>query len=260
MATAFEGAATVYEEARPDYPTEAVSFLVDTLGLGPGRRVLDLAAGTGKLTRALIPSGAQVIGVEPVSAMRRILAASTSPVVAAMAAVARALPVGDGVLDAITVAQAFHWFATDDALAEMRRTLREGGALGLIWNRRDRSDPLQAALTELMEPERGDTPSYESGVWRRALAGGDRFVARGETHVPWRQAVDVEGVADRVASVSFIAAMAENDRARLLDRVRAVATETPAPLALVYVTDVFCFSRVDTDGIEPERHDRQTGK
>src|SRR5665213_1063988 len=161
MATAFEGAATVYEEARPDYPTEAVSFLVDTLGLGPGRRVLDLAAGTGKLTRALIPSGAQVIGVEPVSAMRRILAASTSPVVAAMAAVARALPVGDGVLDAITVAQAFHWFATDDALAEMRRTLREGGALGLIWNRRDRSDPLQAALTELMEPERGDTASYE---------------------------------------------------------------------------------------------------
>jgi len=73
-ATAFEGAAAVYEQSRPGYPAEAVRWLTDALGLGPGRRVLDLAAGTGKLTRDLVPSGAQVIAVEPVAGMRRTLA------------------------------------------------------------------------------------------------------------------------------------------------------------------------------------------
>ena len=80
---------------------------------------------------------------------------------------------------------------------------------------------------------------------RRVLDAGDRFTALGERHVPWQQPVDVDAVADRVASVSFIAAMAVDDRARLLDEVRAAASEAPPPLALVYVTDVFCFGRVD---------------
>src|SRR6202521_4143751 len=98
MATAFEDAAGVYELARPGYPAEAVDWMIDTLGIGPGRRVLDLAAGTGKLTRALVPSGAQVIAVEPVSAMRQALAGSLprapggGPPVSVVAAVAQALP------------------------------------------------------------------------------------------------------------------------------------------------------------------------
>ena len=254
MATAFDGAASVYEQARPGYPVEAVDWLVRALGLGPGRRVLDLAAGTGKLTCALLGSGAQVIGVEPVPAMRatlaaRIGAASTveaggAPASSVVGGVAQALPVGDGRLDAITVAQGFHWFATEDALAEMHRTLRPGGGLGLIWNRRDQSDPLQAVLTALMEPWRGDTPSHESGAWRHVLEPVDRFAPTGETHLAWRHLVDVGEVADRVASVSFIAAMNGDERARLLDRVRAAASELPAPLALVYNTDVYCFIRM----------------
>lgn len=247
-AIAFEGAAGVYDTARPSYPADAVQFLVDTLGLGAGRRVLDLAAGTGKLTRALVPSGAAVMAAEPVSAMRRALADSLGGArdrtASVVAAVAQALPVGDGALDAITVGQAFHWFAGDEVLAEMQRAIRPGGGLGLIWNWRDQSDPLQAALTAVMEPLRGDAPSYESGEWRRVLEASERFEAVGEAHVPWRQPVDIEGVADRVASVSFIAALASEDRARLLDRVRAVASEVTGPLALVYVADVFCFTRV----------------
>jgi ubiquinone/menaquinone biosynthesis C-methylase UbiE len=212
--------------------------------------VLDLAAGTGKLTRALVPSGADVIAVEPVDGMRQALAASVRPAVSGgpptsvVAAVAQALPVGDGTLDAITVGQAFHWFATGDVLAEMHRALGRDGRLCLVWNRRDQSDPLQAALTSLMEPWRGETPSHESGEWRRVLENSDRFEARGETHVAWRQVVDVEAVADRVASVSFIAAMADDDRRRLLDQVRAVASEVPPPLALVYRADAFCFTRI----------------
>jgi SAM-dependent methyltransferase len=261
-ATAFGAAATVYEQARPGYPAEAVTWLVEALDLGPGRRVLDLAAGTGKLTRDLVRSGAEVIAVEPVAGMRSTLAAtaaamagatarargSDGPPVSVVGAVAQSLPVGDGMVDAVTVAQAFHWFATGEALAEIHRVIRPGGGLGLIWNHRDQSDPLQAALTELMEPQRAGTPSYESGEWRRALDPGDLFEVADEFHVAWRQPTDVEGVADRVASVSFIAAMPSADRGRLLDRVRAEARSLDEPLAFSYEADVFTFTRRDTPG------------
>jgi SAM-dependent methyltransferase len=249
-ATAFEGAAAVYEQARPDYPPEAVRWLTEALALGPGRRVVDLAAGTGKLTRDLVPSGAQVIAVEPVAGMRRTLAATTpalagGPALSVVGAVAQALPVGDGLLDAVTVAQGFHWFATMDALTELHRVIRPGGHLGLIWNHRDVSDPLQAALTDLMEPRRDGTPSYDTGSWRDVLAPETLFTAKDEVHVSWRQPVDVEGVADRVASVSFIAALADDERSRLLDRVRTTASAMTAPLSLAYTADVFVYSRMD---------------
>jgi SAM-dependent methyltransferase len=250
-ATAFEGAATVYEQSRPGYPHEAVTWLGEALGLGPGRRVVDLAAGTGKLTRDLVASGAHVIAVEPVTGMRRTLAATATapatgdgPALSVVGAVAQALPFGEGPVDAITVAQAFHWFATDVALAEMHRVLRPGGRLGLIWNYRDVTDPLQAALTDLMEPLRGDTPSYTTGEWRGVLDDSDLFSGGEEFHWAWRQPVaDADAVADRVASVSFIAALAPGDRSPLLDRVRAVASESGPPLSLAYVADVFVFRR-----------------
>ncbi len=248
-ATAFEGAARVYEHARPGYPPEVVRWLTEALALGPERRVVDLAAGTGKLTRDLVASGAQVIAVEPVGDMRRTLAATTpaaagGPAVSVVAAVAQALPVGDGLLDAVTVAQGFHWFATVKAVTELHRVIRPGGRLGLIWNHRDVSDPLQAALTDVMEPLRGDTPSYDTGAWRRAVEPGDLFTSEQELHVSWRQPVDVDGVADRVASVSFIAALPAGDRSRVLDRIRALASEMPPPLTLAYTADAFVFTRV----------------
>jgi ubiquinone/menaquinone biosynthesis C-methylase UbiE len=247
-ANAFEEAATVYEHSRPGYPAGAVKWLAEVLDLGPGRRVVDLAAGTGKLTRDLMASGAQVIAVEPVAGMRRTLAATTpvgsaSGSLAVVGALAQALPIGDGRLDAVTVAQGFHWFATDEALAEIHRVLRPGGRLGLIWNHRDTSDPLQAALTELMEPYRGDTPSYDNGAWRDVFASEEWFTPAGEFHLGWRQPVDVDGVADRVASVSFIAGLDPDIRTRFLDGVRQVASGTEPPLALVYEADVFAFTR-----------------
>jgi SAM-dependent methyltransferase len=251
-ATAFEGAATVYEQARPGYPAPAVGWLIEALELGPGRRLVDLAAGTGKLTRDLMASAAQVIAVEPVAGMRRALAAGLAgpvptaadrPRLSVVAAVAQALPVGDGQLDAVTVAQGFHWFATRAAVIELHRVIRPGGHLGLLWNHRDPDDELQADLTALMEPRRGDTPSYDSGRWRRALEPFDLLAPDGEFHLPWRQPVGLEGVVDRVASVSFIAALAEPDRSRLLDRVRALASEMAPPLSLAYVADVFIYRR-----------------
>lgn len=247
-ATAFSGAASVYEQARPDYPPEALSWLHERLELGPGRRVLDLAAGTGKLTRGLLFPGAAVIAVEPVEGMRLTLARAV-PGAEVVAGVAQAIPLGSETVDAITVAQALHWFATERAVDEMHRVLRRGSRLAVVWNRRDLSDPLQATLNRLMAPLQGDTPSGGSGEWRRILhdAGGasPRFVPDAQFRASWRHALDVEGVAGRVASVSFVAGMDPTGRERLLDEVRAEARRYPSPLTLPYTTQIFSYRRAD---------------
>jgi len=247
-ATAFSGAASVYERTRPDYPPEALSWLGERLALGPGRRVLDLAAGTGKLTRGLVGSGAEVIAVEPVEGMRRTLADAV-PGAEVVAGVAQAIPLGSQTVDALTVAQALHWFATGGVVDEMYRVLRRGSRLAVVWNRRDLADPLQAALHRLMAPLQGDTPSGGSGEWRRVLddvgAASPRFVPDAQFRAPWHQTLDVEGVAGRVASVSFVAGMDPTGRERLLDEVRAEARRYPSPLSLPYTTEIFCYRRAD---------------
>ncbi len=133
----FDHNAAAYEAARPSYPAEAVAHIVGHGRIGPGRRVLDLAAGTGKLTRLLVPAGAEVVAAEPVTAMREQLQ-PLLPDVEVHDGTAEALPLADRSVDAITVAQAFHWFDAPVALAELRRVLRRGGHLFLVWNVRDR--------------------------------------------------------------------------------------------------------------------------
>jgi len=137
-ARGFGDAAEAYEQARPSYSADAVAWLVEQLGITPGATVCDLAAGTGKLTRVLVPAGAALLAVEPVEGMRTVLHREL-PAVPVAAAVAEALPFADGALDAVTVAQAFHWFDRPRAYAELARVLRPGGGLSLVWNTRDRT-------------------------------------------------------------------------------------------------------------------------
>ncbi len=247
-ATAFSGAAAVYEQARPGYPADALAWLGERLHLGPGRRVLDLAAGTGKLTRGLVAHGGSVVAVEPMEGMRRTLAGAV-PGAVVVAGVAQAIPLGTQTVDAVTVAAALHWFATRRAVDEMYRVLRPGSSLAVVWNLRDVSDPLQVTIQGLMEPWRGDTPSRASGAWREVLEdarhGPCRFVPEAHFQSPWSQPTDVDGVVGRVASVSFVAAMDDATRQGLLAQVRAAAEQQPAPLALPYVTDIHCYRRAD---------------
>ncbi len=167
-AQGFPGAAASYEAGRPTYPPQAVARLARELHLGTGRAVLDLAAGTGKLTALLVGTGACVVAVEPVAEMRAVLEAAL-PGVRALPGTAEAIPLGSGTVDAVTVGQAFHWFRGDEALREIHRVLRPGGGLGLLWNVRDTSVPWVARLSELMEPHRRDAPAYRSGAWREAF-------------------------------------------------------------------------------------------
>ena len=214
-ASGFRRSAAAYERGRPGYPDAAVDRLVAAL---PGRRVIDLAAGTGKLTRALVARGCDVVAVEPVAEMR----AAIVPPARAVDGIAEATGLADASADAVTVAQAFHWFDGARALAEIHRVLRPGGVLALIWNRRDTRDDLQAQITALLEPHRGGVPAHRDGTWRTALAETPLFGPLREETFANEQVVDAAGLADRVGSISFVAAMDEGARAALLDDLRAL--------------------------------------
>ncbi len=237
-ASGFARAAAAYERGRPDYPAGAVAWLAERLGLRPGRTVVDLAAGTGKLTRALLATGADVVAVEPVAEMRAALPAAAR----ALDGTAEAVPLADASADAATVAQAFHWFDGDRALAELHRVLRPGGGLGLVWNRRALESPVQAALQELMAPYRGDTPAHAGSGWREAFARTRRFGPLEERTFAHVQRLGAQGLADRVGSVSFIAALPSAERERILERARALAGDGEVELPYVCETSV-CFRR-----------------
>jgi SAM-dependent methyltransferase len=232
----FGSAAAVYEKARPSYPADAVAWLVERLELGPGRTVVDLAAGTGKLTRLLVPTGARVIAVEPVDGMRAQLEAAV-PGAEAIAGYAEQIPLADDSADGVTAAQAFHWFANDEALAEIARLLRPGRLLGLIWNMRDERDGLQRRLTELVESLRGDEATHTGQGWREVLEASPLFGPIDEAHFEFEQVLDAHGLADRVASISFVASASEDARRRLLEEVRALAGD--ATVRLPYETGVY---------------------
>src|SRR5207302_1146418 len=172
----FELVADVYERARPRYPPKAVAWLAERLDLRAGRTVLDLAAGTGKLTRALLETDAQVIAVEPGDAMRAELLRAV-PGVEAVRGSAERIPLGDASVDAVTIGQAFHWFRYDEAIPELHRVLRPGGAVGLLWNGRDQEAPIQRQIRELVDARGGSvafpyvTDVYVSRALRRRLGG-----------------------------------------------------------------------------------------
>jgi SAM-dependent methyltransferase len=246
-ARGFARAVDAYERGRPAHPRAAVERLARDLGLGPGARVLDLAAGTGKLTRSLVETGAQVLAVEPVDEMRAALAAGL-PQVKALPGTAEAIPLGAGAVDAVTVGQAFHWFDGDAALAEIHRVLAPYGRLGLIWNVRDDTVPWVARLTEIMEAYRGDAPGYRTGGWRTAFERTMLFTPLEYAEYRLEHEVDTEAVVARVASVSFIAALPEEERSSVCARVRALvetdaATRGCERFSLPYRTDVYCCAR-----------------
>jgi SAM-dependent methyltransferase len=237
-ARGFARSAGAYERARPEYPPAAIDWLRERLGLGPGRRVVDLAAGTGKLTRPLAGTGAEVVAVEPVAEMRARIGPGAAEV---LDGTAEAMPLADASADAVTVGQAFHWFDGPAALAEIHRVLRPGGALALVWNRRPLDDPVHAAIEALMAPHRGDAPVHRSGAWRAALEETVLFGALEERAFPHAQDMDADALADRVGSTSVIAALPDGPRAEVLAEVRALAAG--GPMRLTYVCEVFACDR-----------------
>ena len=241
-ARAFDSVADVYERARPGFPPEAVDALCARLGIRTGTAVLDLGAGTGKLARLLAARGARVVAVEPLAAMRAKLA-EVAPEVEALEGTAEAIPLPDASVEAVAVAQAFHWFRGEEALAEIHRVLRPGGGLGLVWNRRDMSAPIHVAFECAISAHRGDAPAHGSGAWRLAFEAGDLFGPLEPATFPNLHHVDRHGIVARAASISFVAALPEEERAAVLREVARIAPDPPATVAFPYVTEVYVTRR-----------------
>jgi SAM-dependent methyltransferase len=247
-AEAFDRAGDEYERGRPTYPAEAVELLARALGIEAGRTVLDLAAGTGKLTRLLVATGARIVAVEPAAGMRQSIERDL-PEIVALEGTAEGIPLADKSVDAVTVAQAFHWFDGDATLAEIHRVLVPGGRLGLVWNGRDQGDPLQARLSEIMEPHRGNAPAYLAAGWREAFERTSLFTPLEHARFSMVHELDPDGVVARVLSVSFIAALSDVERERVEAEVRELLAEQAGVragerVALRYQTDVFWCERI----------------
>lgn len=234
-ARGFSRSAEAYEAGRPGYPDAAVSLFASRL---PARaRVLDLAAGTGKLTRPLLAAGLEVIAVEPVAVMRSALPAS----VWALEGTAEAIPLGAGEVDGVAVGQAFHWFDGDAALPEIHRVLRPDGLLALLWNTRAEDDPVNRAIDELLAPYRRGTPTQRGKAWRSAFDRTALFAPVEDREFPNEQRLDADGMAARVGSISFIAALDEPERKRVLERARAIVGE--GTVTVPYRTEVLMWRR-----------------
>jgi SAM-dependent methyltransferase len=237
-----------YERGRPMYPFAAVRRLVRELRIRPESAVLDLAAGTGKLTRLLAQLGADVVAVEPVDAMRQRLV-ETIPGVSARPGTAEAIPLEDESMDAVTVGQAFHWFDGDAALAEIHRVLRPGKGLGLIWNVKDESVDWVRLLAEIIEPYRGSAPRVASGAWKEAFERTELFTPIERARFAFVHATDTDTVVARVTSISFIAALDSVVREQVVAQVRELVATHPETrgrevFPLRYRTGVYWCQRV----------------
>ena len=218
--------AQAYARGRPDYPDELLSWLRGSLHLAHGKTAVDLGAGTGKFTKLLVQTDADIVAVEPVDAMRAQLSANVSGV-RAISGTAEATGLNGSSVDAVLCAQAFHWFASERALAEIHRVLRPGGKLGLVWNVRDESVDWVAAITDIITPYEGDAPRYYTGDWQRPFDGSP-FSRLEETcfehqHVGSPQQV----ILDRFLSVSFVAALPEEEKSKVRQKLGDLIARHP---------------------------------
>ncbi len=229
--TAFADVAGPYERGRPGYPQEAVRWLV---GDEPCD-VLDLGAGTGKLTRTLVALGHHVTAVEPLEEMRAPLAA-VLPDVRALEGKAEAIPVPDASVDVVVSAQAFHWFDHDDALPEIARALRPDGRIALVWNSRDDRDPWMARLSAII----GNETIEETDVVPVLDASG-LFGPVETKSFAFEQVLDRDGLLDLVLSRSYLAKLPDPEREPVLAAVGALYDETAQDggVSLAYVTECF---------------------
>lgn len=224
----FGAEAAAYERGRPSYPPEAIDWLLPD----GAREVLDLGAGTGKLTTRLVERGLNVIAVDPIPEMLELLTSSL-PETPALLGTAEEIPLPDDSVDAVLVAQAWHWFDEERAVKEIARVLRPGGRLGLVWNNRDERLGWVKDLGKVIGHE--VDPFSQMVEFPPPFADSERHL------VEWTNYLTPQALIDLVASRSYCITSPEQVRIRTLDRVRELLATHPAlanatGLALPYVT------------------------
>jgi SAM-dependent methyltransferase len=235
FARSFGAVAGEYERGRPNYPADAVDEMISVLGLHRDSTVIDLAAGTGKLTRALTPRFRRVIAIEPLRGMLDQLRVSL-PEVEAMEGTAEAMPLPDASADAVFAAQAFHWFANEDALDEIVRVLRPAGGLGLIWNIspwETREGPWFGALDDLLDSGPADLSvarGHASGAWRDPVDADERFEPLAHASFPHAQRLTREDFLASLLSRSYMAMLKPDERRAVFADVERLLERPDSPL------------------------------
>ena len=220
--TSFEAMGDNYDRFRPTYPDDAIAWSVGT----HGTQVVDVGCGTGKLTARLSTLGHNVVGVDRSEQMLRTM---TRRGLRAVRGAVEDLPFKTGSVDVVTAAQAFHWFDRSRALSELRRILRGGGQLALLWNFRDERVAWVRALSEIigsddaMSRTTGDPEPFKEGV-RAALERASGFSSIEMREFRLEQALDKDALVGLVASRSYVAVLPEAERQELLGRVARLCT------------------------------------
>jgi ubiquinone/menaquinone biosynthesis C-methylase UbiE len=225
---AFGRTAREYELGRPGWPEELLDRVVAELELAADAAVLDLGAGTGKLTRSLVPRFAHVVAVEPDGAMLEVLE-QVVPGAVALGGRGEAIPLEDASVDAVFTAEAFHWFAGPESVAEIARVLRPRGALVILWNvvvefphmGEEAEAVIEAAFARGGEPGLG---KVLSGAWKRPVEEGPFEELREVEVERWLVNSRDEWIANML-SVSSIASQPDDDRAAFAERLRELIPE-----------------------------------
>jgi len=251
VAYGFRVAARRFERGRPSYPASAVSYLLDVLHIAAGSTVVDLGAGTGKMTRALAPTGARIIAVEPLPEMLHQLLAAV-PGIPVLGAAAEALPLMTGSVDVLVAAQSWHWFDGALALLEADRVLVPGGRLGLMWSAYDESVPWLGELAAIRARRAiPGAPDHRTGAWRAAFEENTRWRRLQQRDFRHTWTTSPEAVVDNVLSTSFLALLPTREQVTVEEEVRRLLgryqhTGDRSRVRLPLLTRVYSTSKRDT--------------
>ncbi len=248
--TGFSQASEYYQASRPGYPHELMTFMLNTLGLTPDAHVVDVGAGTGKLTALLAQAGFNVTAIEPIAAMRSQLK-QLLPLARVLDGTAEAMPLQDAMADVVIAAQAFHWFDGPAALEEIFRVLKPGGTLILVWNIRDNRVPWVAGYENLLRPYQGNTPSYHTGHWKDAFTNKAWNTLQQKT-ILHSQPVTVQSLIQRALSTSYIAVLPLPEQEALEMRIASYLANCSeckgqACWDLPYRTEIYWCRRLNND-------------
>jgi SAM-dependent methyltransferase len=225
-----------YDELRPEYAPEAIAWVAERCGIGPGSRVVDLAAGTGRLSGRFLQLGVDVIAVEPAANMRAVLE-ERFPAIRAIVATAESMPLDDGAVDAVVVGNAFHHFEREAAMAEIHRILRPGGGLGVFWawpaEEEQLKIPGMRAIYEAIEGTHAEAEIMAAHrSWSMPPATVDGFDPFERREFPSTQVLPAARLGDLYATFSDVVSLPVRTRAWLLDRIRELSRGLPAMLHL----------------------------
>lgn len=243
----YSNVSDAYHRGRPEYPAAIGAWMREALTLAPESRIVELGAGTGKFTKAMLAAGFAVTAVEPVVGMREKLHRHYSRATI-LDGTAEATNAPAASADAVVAAQAFHWFSSEATLRECARILKPRGWLILLWNMRDDSVSWVREFDRIIEAYAGSTPRFISGEWKKPFTTSNLFAPLRQQSFRHVQAVTVETMVDRAFSTSFIATLPDSEKEHIAEDIRrrlsgysgpGSSTEFPLP----YLTHVYYCQR-----------------